>query len=141
MERVLVTTGTVDNGKVSIRNRDAFNAGICALKGEIEITARQIRATRSAPQNRYYWAVIVALLSEHTGYTPDEVHALLKAKFLPKVLAVQDGNGEIKGEFVIGGTTRTLNKNEFSEYCEAIRRWAAMELDVVIPDPDDGRRP
>lgn len=30
-----------------------------------------------------------------------------------------------------------IPKLEFGEYCEAIRRWAAADLDVVIPDPQD----
>jgi hypothetical protein len=39
-------------------------------------------------------------------------------------------------EFVLGGSTRAMNKNEFYEYVEAIRRWSAETLDVVIPDPE-----
>jgi len=96
------------------------------------------RATRSLNQNAWYWGCIVEAISEHTGYTPDEVHDLLKQKFIPKKLAIQDGNGEIKDELVIGGTTTKLNKVQFGEYCEAIRRWAAMDLDIVIPDPEGG---
>jgi len=78
----------------------------------------------------------VELVSEHTGYTPDEVHELAKQMFIPKRLAVADGNGEIRGEYVIGGTTTTLNTIEFGEFVESFRRWAAQDLDVVIPDPD-----
>ncbi len=94
------------------------------------------KATRSHNQNAWYWCCIVEALSDHTGYTPDEMHDFLKAKFIPKRLAVQDGNGVIKEELVVGGSTVKLNKGEFVEYCESIRRWAAMELDVNIPDPD-----
>ena len=94
------------------------------------------RATRSLQANAYYWGVIVDLLSEHTGYTPDEMHEFLKAKFVPKKLAVQDGNGVIVDELVIGGSTAKMNVNQFYEYCAGIKEWAAMELDVFIPDPE-----
>lgn len=136
----IVTTALVKDGKLDLRNRKRFSEQLGRLKdGAVQITIERIHATRSIPQSRWYWGVIVEMLSEHTGFSPDEMHEVLKAKFLPKKLAVQDGNGEIRGEFVIGGTTTSLNKIEFGEYCEAIRRWAAEELDVVIPDPDSGR--
>lgn len=136
----IVATGIVRSGRLEVRQRQSFTAALKRLKdGEVSITIARKRAARSTQQNRWYWGVIVEMLSEHTGFTPDEMHDVLKAKFLPKKLAVTDGNGEIKGEFVIGGTTTRLNKLEFGEFCEAVRRWAAEDLGLVIPDPDAGR--
>ena len=86
------------------------------------------------------WGVVLAMLSEHTGYTVDELHAWAKAKFLPKQMAIAGANGEIVDEYVVGGSTTKLNKLQFSEYVEQIRRFAAEHLDVVIPDPDRERR-
>lgn len=68
------------------------------------------------------------------------MHEVLKAKFIPKRFAVCNGNGEIRDELVIGGSSAVLNTVEFGEYCEAIRGWAAADLGVVIPDPADERR-
>lgn len=131
------TTGTVRKGRLEIRRRKDFAAGLKRMRdGEVAVTVMPLKASRSGQQNRWYWGVIVELLSEHTGYTPDEVHEVLKAKFLPKRLAVADGNGAIRGEFVIGGTTTKLDKIAFGEFCEAVRRWAAEDLGVVIPDPE-----
>lgn len=104
---------------------------------ELEIVIERKHATRSVAQNRLYWGVYCAVLSEHTGYSKDELHELLKAKFLPKKMALADANGEITEEFVIGGSTTRLNKIEFGEYLRQIQQWAAEELDVVIPDPVD----
>lgn len=136
----IVTSGLVKGGQLEIRNRKTFVAALKRMRdGAVSITVERLHATRSLPQLRYYWGVIVEAISDHTGYSPEEVHEILKAKFLPKKLAVANGNGEIKGEFVIGGTTTTLNKIEFGEFCESIRRWAAEDLGVVIPDPDTGQ--
>lgn len=136
----IVTTGYVRSGRLDIRRKKDMQAALQRMHDcEVLITITPRKAARSQPQNRWYWGVIVELISEHTGYTPDEIHEVLKAKFLPKRLAVSDDNGEIKGEFVIGGTTTRLNKIEFGEYCESIRRWAAEDLGVVIPDPETGR--
>lgn len=134
-----ITTGRVKQGRLEIRRRQEMRNTIAKWKdGDVLITITPRRAARSMNQNAWYWGVIVEHLSEHTGHTPDELHELLKAMFLPKRLAVQDQNGEIQGEYVIGGSTTKLNTLEFGEYCEAIRQWAAETLGVVIPDPDTG---
>lgn len=133
----LIATGKIEGGRLRIKHRQRFLQNISTRKNcDVELVIHHKCATRSLAQNAYWWGVCVALVSEHTGYTPDEIHEIAKQKFLPKKLAIQDGNGEIKGEFVIGGTTTRLNKIEFGEFIEMFRRWAAMDLDVVIPDAD-----
>lgn len=110
-----------------------------ALKGkrdaELVLVLEKKHSTRSLAANAYYWAGVVGTISEHTGYTPDEVHELLKAKFLPKKVTLSDANGEIVEEVVIGVSTTKLNKIQFGEYIEAIRQWAAETLDLDIKDP------
>jgi hypothetical protein len=134
-----ITTGYIRSGRLEIRRRRDMQSALKRMRdGEVFISIIPKRAARSQQQNRWYWGVVVELLSDHTGYTPDEIHEVLKAKFLPKRLSVSDGNGEIKGEFVIGGTTARLDKVAFGEFCESVRQWAADELGVVIPDPDTG---
>lgn len=128
----------VKDGRLFIRDRRRFDDTVSRLNPDwqLEVTVKRMRATRSLLQNAYYWGVVVQMLSEHTGYTPDEVHDLLKMQFIPKKLAVCDGNGIVHGEYVLGGSTRKMNTIAFGDYLEAIRQWAAETLDVVIPDPD-----
>jgi hypothetical protein len=126
----------VRGGRLKIRRSDVLSAQLAALRdGPVEIRIARQKATRSLEQNAWYWSCLVGLVAEHTGYTADEIHEIYKAKFIPKHFAIADGNGEVKGEFVIGGTTTSLSTKEFTEYAEAIRMWAADELGVVIPDP------
>lgn len=132
------TTFTVDGGSLPSKViADVLQAVSRMKDGPWTLLVERKHATRSLAQNAWYWSCIVGLLSEHTGFSPDEMHEVLKAKFLPKTLAVPDGRGEVIAEFVIGGTTTTLNKIEFGEYCEQIRRWASADLSVVIPDPQE----
>ena len=133
----VIGSGFIKAGRLFIRDRRDFDRQVQRLKDgwEVEITVKRRSVTRSQQQNAYYWGVIVRILAEHTGYTDVEIHDVLKAKFLPKHLAITDGNGEVKGEFVLGGSTRNLKTAEFSEYCEHIKEWAADDLDVYIPDP------
>lgn len=128
----------IRNRRLYIEERERFNEAVAALddRRDYEIIVRRLHANRSLQANRFYWGVVVAALSEHTGYTPDETHDLLKMQFIPKKLAVCDGNGEVKGEFVVGGSTRKMSVRAFQDYIETIRQWAAMELGVVIPDPE-----
>lgn len=132
-----VTTGRVVDGRLDLRNRARM---VAALKGwrdcEVVVTIERAHANRSQRANRYYWGVVVELIAEHTGYTPNETHEALKQLFLPKNLAVAKQNGEIVGEFVIGGSTAQLNKLEFGDYVAQIKQWALEKLDVAIPEPD-----
>lgn len=133
----VVGIAQIRSGRLFIKNRREFDYKVRRLdeRWMLEVCVKRLRASRSIQQNRYYFGVVLVLISEHTGYSADELHDVLKAKFLPKHLAFSDGNGEVKDEFVIGGSTRKLNTVEFGEYMESIRRWAAEDLDVVIPDP------
>ncbi len=132
----VMTTGRIEGGTLHVRKRAEFKARIRRMKdGEVTVTIARKHATRSEHQNSYWWACCVHLVSEHTGYDPNEVHEIAKQMFLPKELQLPDEHGELV-ERVIGGTTTTLNKIEFGEFMERFRRWAAEVLDVHIPDPD-----
>lgn len=132
----VVTGGTLRRGKVTIRDRAAFEAALSSMTdGEVFVRVERQRATRSLKQNAFYWGVLVHGLSEHTGYSPDEMHEFVKMKFIPKRLAVSKGNGEIVDELVIGGTTTKLDTIDFQDYCAEIQRWAAEDLDLVLEDP------
>jgi hypothetical protein len=79
-----------------------------------------VSTTRSNPQNKYYFGVIVDMISEETGNEPEETHELLKLKFL-KSMGKKN--------------TTQLTTVEFNTYIEKIQRWASIELSLIIPDP------
>jgi hypothetical protein len=112
--------------------------------GPAQLTLEREQATRSREANAYYWGVVVKALAEHTGYTPDETHEVLKTMFLPKDVAIKTGRGEVVAEYVIGGSTRELTVSEFYDYVERIRQWAFEKLNVDMPPGDPawrGREP
>jgi hypothetical protein len=90
------------------------------------------RENRSGNQNKYYWGVVIKTLSDETGFTPEEMHEVLKRKFLKynKVLP----NGEQVG---ITMSTTDLDTKEFEEYMEEVRRFAIQELDILILLPNE----
>jgi hypothetical protein len=129
----------ITHGKLYIRPsaRAALEEAVLVWPdGPATLTVEREAATRSLEANAYYWGVVVKALADHTGYTADETHEVLKIKFLPKDVALRTGMGEVVAEFVIGGSTRTLTVGEFFDYVERIRQWAFEALDVDIPPAD-----
>jgi hypothetical protein len=94
----------------------------------VEVELEKWRASRSGNQNRYYWGVVVALVSEWTGYTPNEAHDMLRGLFLRK-----PGTPGIPDTI---RSTTDLSTAEFEEYMTAVRIWAG-EHGVFIPQPNE----
>lgn len=98
------------------------------LNAPVDITIRRHRKTRSDRQHRYYFGVVVAVLAEFTGYTSDEMHDALKWKFL-----------RVDPESLLPTvrSTTSLTTVEFEDFLELVRAWAAADLGVVIPLPNE----
>ncbi len=99
----------------------------------IEIIIRKHREKRTDEQNRYYWGVCVAILADHFGYEPEELHEEMKLMFNP----IQS---KIDPSRTIGGSTTKMSTIEFfsdqDSYVERICRWAAESHGVFIPPPE-----
>ena len=120
--------GRVIGGKVKLLNREGFDRYIQAMDGlEIDVLVRKHRKARSLNQNRFYWGVAIAMISEATGYEPEEAHDALKAMFLTD--HVDSALPRIR-------SSADLSTVEFNEYIEKIQRFAAEKLDLIIPDPE-----
>ena len=132
--RVEIVHGKLD---VSPSARSALTEALLTWSdGPAMLSVERESVTRSVQANAYYWGVVVKALVDHTGYTPDEMHDLLKIQFLPKDVALASGNGTVVAAFVIGGSTTGLSTGEFYDYVERIRMWAFEKLDVDMPPPD-----
>src|SRR5580765_2147333 len=111
----VIVPARVEQGVVMF-NRERLKKLLAGAKdGELTVTIERKHATRSLAQNRLYFGVYCRVLSEHTGYTPEEIHDYLKAKFLPKKIVMADAHGEIVEEVTLGTTTTRLNKIQFGD--------------------------
>ena len=121
--------GKVDGEcQVVFDNRTAFDGYLTTLSGQrVEVIIRKPKTSRSTLQNSYYWSVVVELLANELGYDKDELHEILKYKFL---------QSNAMGMPYIKSTTK-LSTGEFEEYLSKIKRWAAEFLHIVIPDPNE----
>jgi len=123
--------GFVDRGgKLSIDRLDHFKAFVKHFAGEeVEIEVRKRRSRRSLKANAFYWAAVLPpIKAKLEGWTLEQVHEAMKAKFL----ATEDME---LGLWKIG-SSRKLNVEEFAEYLDSIILWAAETLGVVIEVPE-----
>lgn len=127
--------GKVENGKLIHEDLPKLTHHIRRLDGKevrilIEKKPKQ-RKQRSDQQNAYLWAEPLAVLADHTGHTPEEMHDSMKAMFLSV-------NVEINGNtFNVVKSTTGLNTAEFEEYLSNIRMWAARDLGCYIRLPNE----
>lgn len=125
--------GIVDGkGHLKLDDPAAFARQVARLANRpIEISIKQARSQRSGNQNRYWWGVVIPILSEHLGYDKDEMHEAIKYKFL-RLDAEPDAHGLVR----MRGTS-VLNTKEFTDLIEEVVTWAWAEFGVVIPLPNE----
>lgn len=127
-----VYTGRIVKGKLHVKAWKALGL----RDGPVVITVERARATRSLAQNAFWWSAVVPAFAEHCGYTPMEMHEVLKQELLPQIRElVNPKTGEVK-EHIIGGSTRKLNKLEFCELIERAQQLGS-EMGIYIPSPNE----
>ncbi len=98
----------------------------------LELEVNRMRGLRSTEQNSYYWGVVVHMLSDYLGNTPQEMHDILKYLHNPKEITLPSGETVREGE-----TTTNLDTKEAEAYFERIRIWAQQDLNFIIPLPNE----
>lgn len=125
-----------DNGTVKIPGAEkdrmdmwtrSFNVG-----SVVDITIKKHTDQRTSLQNGYYFGVVLVILADFFGYEAEEMHDEMKLKFNPV-------ESKFKPGVMVGGSTAKMSAEEFfgneTSYINRIRRWAASEYGVNIPDP------
>lgn len=96
------------------------------LGDQVQIVIRRVGDIRNDQQNRYYWGVIVKMMAEELGYTPNEMHEALKYQHLR-----QDFNEK----YPKIGSTRVLDVKEMNDYMDRIIVGAAQD-GIIIPEAE-----
>lgn len=116
--------GKIERGKLKLWNREALDTYLASLKdGDYELVVKEKSQVRSNELNKYLWGVVFHLISEHTGYTKEEVKELMKKDF-----GLKNEDGSLKS------TSKYTNKQMLAFIDEVRRFWA--ENDLYIPDPN-----
>lgn len=119
----------VDNLGLHFTNKPMLGKYLKTLVGKkVWVEIYQQKKIRSDSENKYYWGVVVELISEETGMSAEETHEALKFLFLKK--HTERGITTVR-------STASLSVGEFESYLGEIRKWAAEFLSIVIPLPNE----
>lgn len=126
----VVLFGKIDaGGKLAFDSPAEFARARARFRGrDVQVAISPKSKQRSVRENAYYWGVVIPLLCDWCGYSPDEMHDALKYKFL------FDFDKE-RGLARIGSTAK-LSTVEFEDLMTKIREWASRE-GVFIPEPNE----
>lgn len=145
---MIQTVGRIVNGEIVPLEEMLYRNELQRLSGrEVEIVIIP-RPKRSLNQNAYYWGTIVYMiwtelkgrglqasdLSERTGnLLRNDVHDYLRSMFAARE-KFNILTEEVDIELI---STKDMTSIEFTNYVELIRQWAAEELGLAIPDPNE----
>jgi hypothetical protein len=108
---------------------DRLKKSLESSKWPLIINVKQPKKKRSLDQNALYWSWI-NILAPHAGYSAEDLHDVLKVKFL--------GTKEItfRGEpILIAKSTTGLTTKEFTEYLDKVYALGGV-LGVSLPSPN-----
>jgi len=114
-----------------LNNKNQFLQELNQFEGkEIVIKIIERNNNRTKDQNSLFWSW-VAILSDNTGYTKEEMKELIQVKFLQRERLDADGYTEtyIKG-------TSTLSKKEFNDLMNEVSYWSNSTLQITLPTYD-----
>jgi hypothetical protein len=121
----------VEKSQIVWQNPERLSNLLQSLSGkEVFVTIKEFKPNRSLNQNSYYWGIVIEILSDFTGYSRDEMHEVLKTKFLSYKVKI------LHEEFVITKSTTSLTTQEFEDYLRLIREWAST-MGCYIPLPNE----
>lgn len=122
--------GVIEKGDIVYEHPDRRDYYIKNLKDGLRIVEvlKPAKKLRSNNQNSYYWGVVISLIAEEIGISVDEAHDLMKIQFLKK---------RISEKLWTVRSTASLNTLEFEDYLANVKRFASMELNIIIPDPNN----
>lgn len=95
------------------------------------VTIVRHRERRTVDQNSLLW-LWVNCISDETGQDKDDLHEYFKQKFLGFDTKTLWGVQVFKSV-----STASLDTLQFTQYLERIRAFAAAELGIELPDPQD----
>lgn len=129
----------IENGKTK-RNTKLIKSALEKFEGkEIEIRISRKYPTRSIPQNKFYWGVLIPqfqeLIAEHWGEikSAEETHEILKfsCNYDEKV-------NEETGEIIrVPKSTTELTTTGFMDYHQKLRQLAMDYFNTILFEPNE----
>ena len=121
--------GKILKGKIIFNDKAKFLNDIAKFDNDINIVieVREAKNIRTNAQNKLWWKWMDVIANE-TGNNKQEIHSILKYKFLLKEEMI---DGEIHQGLK---STTTLSKEEFSKLNKDVFYWANDTLKINLPN-------
>lgn len=100
-------------------------------KWKVEIT--EYRKQRSTEQNAFLHGVPLKILSDHTGYTLDEIREYLAGEFMGWEEYEVFGKKKVRPI----KSSSQMDTSEMTKFIEYIQWWASSTLNIRIPSPNE----
>lgn len=97
---------------------------------DVELIIRKARRPNTRPEQNYYRGVVVQMIADEIGETPQRAHEILQAEFFTYI---DDCGFRFVRSTAIGEWTTA----EWEEKMQEIRMWASDFLGVSIPLPNE----
>ena len=96
------------------------------------------RKSTTPAEFKYYFGVVLRILSDHIGFTTDEMDVCLRNRFLYEYKRIP-GEDRTTNDTIL---KRVISKTavstvRFEKFLEEIRQWAITKLNVYIPLPNE----
>lgn len=119
-----------EEGKFIPMDKEGFKRSIHRYKGKkVTLEIKQATNRRTGQQNKLYWKN-VHILAEHSGYSPEDLHNILK--IMTFGYEVQEYNGI---EFQTVSTSRDKDTKEFSRLFDTLlREMKNQDLIPILPN-------
>ena len=120
--------GRIKNGVIQVQR--FFKKDVEKWEGK-SVEIRKVSESKTIQQLRYLWGIVYKIISEDTGFTPEEVSEVYKKKFL----TYQKEHKKKIYNFTKG--LSELKKDEMAEFIDKVIRHATSDLNLIIPEPSD----
>lgn len=118
------------NGQLQLENKENYDKWLLQLNdSDVEVIVRKPKKIRSGRQNRYYFGVVLKLISESTGEDIEDLHNHFSFKWL----STQGKSGKLMSR----KSTALLSTIEFTDYLDKIIRWGEQFLEITFPEPEN----
>jgi azurin len=119
----------IKNNQLAFDDKRQFDWHLQAIgeDTEVDVVIKKHRNKRSAEQNRYYFGVVLKMISDMTGHSAYDLHCHFKHHLLRKK----------DTRLTAHKSTTGLDTKEFSDYIESIKLFAKARLNLRIPSPDE----
>lgn len=98
-----------------------------------EVVIKRFKKQRTLSQNGLYWGWL-EIIGAEIGYDPDELHDVLREKFLPVEFVIVLG---VERKRLTSTSDPQFNTAMMAEYLNQIERFAITDLDITLPRPAD----